>query len=485
MPPTRWLRAGKTVRVAVGCVALVLFGCEAVLGLGDLQERSDTDASTNGPDAGTPEGAADGGSDGGIFNNITDLAKWDVCDLTEITRDARNGFTGGTFDGRYLYLAPRSNQLLRLDTSMPGAFCTAAAWKAFRLVETTADGGRLAVGAYAGSIYDGSRYVYFVPSVGVSGALAHVSLRYDTQADFASPASWLGFDTSAHLGRLAHGFIGGVFDGHYVYFVPNGYTFPGSDPNGLVVRYDVNGPFQDSASWTSVNLVTLLTEAPTQFAGGLYQAPYVYFIPQYTQYVTRYDTRLPLDVATSWATYDITTGGGAAPPYGFAGGAVVGTQIYLAPFLNAQGSYAAYGTVFKHDTAALADGFTNSGSWQRFDTKALPARPGGFYGAVADGRWVYFAPDYRNAADAGPDGSTVTFPSGDLARFDTTGTFTLAESWQVFNISTVNAGATSFAGAIFDGTFVYFPPSGGGGTLMARFHARAAPAPPPFTPSFL
>jgi hypothetical protein len=484
--------------VVAACALVLLFGCEAVLGLGDLHERPD--ALGDNREAGSPldgggdtsplDGSLDASGDGALYNDLADRNSWDVCDLGLITKDATHGFTGGAFDGRFLYLAPMSNQMLRLDTTMvsaTGSLCNGPAWTPYKLVGTPADGGPILVSAYAGSVYDGQRYVYFVPSVGITGGLAHIALRYDTRGvgkdPFTSATSWVSFDTSAHIAH-AHGFIGGVFDGRYVYFVPNGDTYTAADdPNGVVVRYDTlaSGGFEDPLSWSDINLVTLLPEAPTQFAGGLYLAPYVYFIPQFTQYVTRYDTRLPFNVPTSWATYDVTTGA-VGSAYGYAGGAIVGTQLYFAPYQNAATTnYLPYSTVLSYDSTT--DDFTNSGAWTKFDTKPVPSRPSGFYGAVADGRFLYFAPDEKNIG--GPDGSTISVPSANMARFDTTGPFLDGGSWQSFNIESVTKGAIAFAGAIFDGTHVYFPPSGLGGSFMARFRARNAPQAPPFTPSFL
>jgi hypothetical protein len=96
--------------------------------------------------------------------------------------------------------------------------------------------------------------------------------------------------------------------------------------------------------------------------------------------------------------------------------------------------------------------------WEAFDLTLV--RPGakGFTGAVFDGRYVYFVPD---------DGGT----GGVVARYDTQAGFAEAASWATFDVASVNAGAVGFAGAAFDGRFVYLVPHATG--VVVRFDARA------------
>ena len=78
---------------------------------------------------------------------------------------------------------------------------------------------------FFGAVFDG-RYVYFVPQNSGpahpgrdTGHHGHV-LRYDTQGDFASPSSWSAYDASETSGLVTRGYYGAVFDGRYVFFVP-------------------------------------------------------------------------------------------------------------------------------------------------------------------------------------------------------------------------------------------------------------------------
>jgi hypothetical protein len=211
----------------------------------------------------------------------------------------------------------------------------------------------------------------------------------------------------------------------------------------------------------------------TGFAGGVFVKPYLYLVPSDTSEVARFDTSGAtgaFNAATAWTAYDVSQGG--TLPSGFTGGAVVGTDIFLAPNTNLLQSGAPYGTVYEYGTSTV---FGTRGSWPSFDTTQLPGTPEGFFGCAYDGRWVYFAPWLSQTS------GTPSF-SGVLARYDTTATFGLPGSWQSFDIATVNPNAVGFEGAVFDGTYVYFIP--GTNTTFARFLARTVPATAPFAASF-
>src|SRR5262249_37233638 len=86
-----------------------------------------------------------------------------------------------------------------------------------------------------GAVFDG-HYLYFVPNS--NGAADGLAVRYDTTAGFGSSASWQTFDVST-VEPLAKGFQGGAFDGRYVYFVP----YNNGAYDGVVARYDTQAPF--------------------------------------------------------------------------------------------------------------------------------------------------------------------------------------------------------------------------------------------------
>ncbi len=159
------------------------------------------------------------------------------------------GYTGGVFDGRYVYFAPYNNQggvfgqVLRYDTRK--SFKDSQSWDTF-------DPGSFGVGAdpdgYYGAMSDG-RFVYFVPYY--NGLTQHGEvLRFDTRGDFKDSRSWSAVDANAlGVGNAPRGFVGGVSDGRYLYFTP---YHNGAGYSAEVLRYDTTGP--DAAfrlSWSS------------------------------------------------------------------------------------------------------------------------------------------------------------------------------------------------------------------------------------------
>lgn len=126
------------------------------------------------------------------------------------------GYSGGVFDGRYLYFVPNfcvgeswHGRVLRFDTQKDLKDSTA--WEAFDAANTE---GLPTVG-FAGGAFDG-RFVYFVPR---NQRGRH--LRYDTTQSFKSKQAWQAFDASRVDGLTTEGFINAAFDGRFVYFVPH------------------------------------------------------------------------------------------------------------------------------------------------------------------------------------------------------------------------------------------------------------------------
>jgi hypothetical protein len=296
---------------------------------------------------------------------------------------------------------------------------------------------------YSGAVFDG-RYVYFVPYY--DGEYHGEVLRYDTTEDFTDLGSWAAYEPGANgVGSDPDGYVGGVFDGRYVYFAP---AENDTAPHGEVLRYDTELPFGQSSSWSAFDA----TVAPGVLAkggyrGAIFDGQYVYFVPYYdgTNYhseVLRYDTGLDFQNSASWATF------APLPDGGYWGGTFDGRYVYFAPYYN--GTAGCHGEVLRYDTTAPAS-FTDPAAWESFDVvlNGVGATPAGYRGAAYDGQYVYFAPYYNG-----------TEHHGEILRFDTGLTFASADSWKVFDARSMNVGhrAVGFTNAIFDGRYVYFVP---------------------------
>jgi hypothetical protein len=386
-----------------------------------------------------------------VCSDISDPSKWATFNVDTVNAGSV-GFFGSVFDGRYLYLVPfwygsfAHGIITRYDTE--AAFSSGASWVTFDI--STVNPG--AVG-FVGGAFDG-RHVYLVPSNnGVSG----IAARYDTQAGLSGAGSWETFDVSS-VNSEATGFTGAAFDGRYVYLVPT--------MNRIVARYDTQAAFSNGGSWAAFDVSTVNPGA-RGFQGAAFDGRYLYLVPyanvDLDGIVARYDTTAAFASSSSWATFDVSTVNPGAK--GFAGAAFDGRYLYLVPSNNVPS--VADGIVARYDTTAA---FASSSSWATFDVSTVNPSAKGFLGAAFDGRYLYLVPYW--------DGS---FVHGIITRYDTQAAFSSGASWVTFDISTVNAGAVGFAGAAFDGRYVYLArfdaPLGSHGTV-ARFDAKNPPSMP-------
>ncbi len=154
---------------------------------------------------------------------------------------------------------------------------------------------------------------------------------------------------------------------------------------------------------------------------------------------------------SKWSSFDVTSVNGVAK--GFAGAAFDGRNIYLVP--NNNGAFD--GVVARYDTTSS---FGTATSWSTFDVSLVNGGARGFFGAAFQADKLFLVPK-----DNG----------GVVARFDTKGSFTSSSMWSTFDATTIDGAAGGFVGAVSDGKYLYFVPSGNGynGTV-ARYDTSAA-----------
>jgi hypothetical protein len=456
------------------------------------------EAAADAPVVCQPLSAGDGATTYNALEQVTPadggVPTWSFFDSTSISGPT---FGGGTFDGTYVYFAGRGTSLTRYDPS--GSFTDPGSWIVYAPRQLSG----FSVG-FVGAVYDGSRYVYFIPSTGGTPSTpSSIVARYDTQAaGFNQPSSWGTFDTSvlsAEGGALTSGFFGAGFDGRYLYLVPRN----DGVPDGRVVRFDAllvdagaldagadahdaapevgvvseAGPAFDSGwpfeptLWTTFDL-TALDPTAAGFAGAVFDGRSVYLVPnvndafdaQVNGGTSGTVARLRADLdgggfadAASWSTFDLTHVNGLAT--NFMGGAFDGRYLYLAP----RGS----GIALRFDTTASQLGNPEAGApaWDTYDVTRVTPADGSvpeYAGTAYDGRFVYYVPTRS--------GTTL------VARYDTWSTFSADCAWSTIDLNQLgDAGpigaAGPFVGAVFDGQYVYLVPSGS--HTFARFYAKA------------
>ena len=298
----------------------------------------------------------------------------------------------------------------------------------------------------------------------------------DAQVPDATVTTWLPFNSSIKdeagaslftffdlttlgppIGNAALGFAGGAFDGTNIYLVASAAT-----DAGLMLQHPTSAPIE---TWTSFDFGTLgIPKEP--YTGATFDGRYVYYasrgigVPPSHAHALRYDTEADASFSqpAAWAAFDVDTAGDAGkPPQGFAGAVFDGRYVYFAPYNN--------GTVARYDTkppasdgglpeagsdagdAAVLNAFDTQSHWSAFDTSTLDNRSTSYNGAVFDGRFVYFVP-YNSVV---------------LERYDTTNkaNFGSPSAWSSYELDTLPNAPKQFAGAVYDGQYIYLVPHSG------------------------
>ncbi|UCD74630.1 MAG: hypothetical protein JSV91_12680 [Phycisphaerales bacterium] len=424
--------------LAVGAVGIIADGAPP----GSLPPAGREDCNFNGV-----EDDQDIASWGTAFDDVASWAAFDAGDHGVGTDP--DGYWGGVFDGRYVYFAPYNNgtiphgEVMRYDTQ--GDFAGAASWETF-------DAGAHGVGddpdAYAYAIFDG-RYVYFVP-FRQSGIAHGEVLRFDTNGPFGDTDSWAAFDPGDHgVGTDPDGYIGGAFDGRYIYFAPYD---NGTVHHSEVLRYDTTGVFEDVDSWATFDPRDYGVNDDYGYGDAIFDGRYVYFVPNCTHdtnhhgEVLRFDTTGDFFDPASWEAFDPGDHGVGYDPDGYHGAAFDGRYVYFVPGYREPGYW--HGEVLRYDTQG---DFGNTDSWATFDPGAAGVGydPEGYAGGFFDGRFVYFVPAQRDSG-----------PNDEFLRYDTQGSFADVAAWDAFRPRVYGVGdeGNGFCGAIYDGRYLYFSP---------------------------
>jgi hypothetical protein len=317
------------------------------------------------------------------------------------------GYYGGVFDGRYVYFVPRQldmeqyhSHLLRLDTQ--GCFADPDSWAAFDIGEAHSQ---------QSAAFDG-RYIYFCP--GFSGDPKKEDdycsrvIRFDTQADFHSQSSYMSVDVSQFLGPAAACFDGGAFDGRYIYFVPL--------YEGLAVRYDTQGTFDDPQAWQAYDV---RPHGYQLAVGAVFDGTWLYYCAYGHGTIVRFDTRCDFTDAASWESYD------ADPTQdlrttGFDGGFFDGRFVYFQPFFLHVGPGPRDNQFHSHYLRYdVARPFDEPASWQARDASTTDGLHSvGYNGGAFDGRYFYAAP-WQHGRKPGQTDEFITH--GIVLRCDTIG----------------------------------------------------------------
>ncbi|MFC1526659.1 LamG-like jellyroll fold domain-containing protein [Candidatus Latescibacterota bacterium] len=200
----------------------------------------------------------------------------------------------------------------------------------------------------------------------------------------------------------------------------------------------------------------------TGFFGAICDGRYVYFSPQCNGtgrhgLALRLDTHGELSDPASWISCDAESTD-SLDTRGYYGAVYDGRFVYYVPRTDGRTHHS---RVLRHDTG---HDFDDPRGWAAHDAGV----PISYQGAAFDGRYIYFAPGYHQ--DGGPSGLVLRYDTH--APFDSSASYTLHDA-----AGTSGLACTCYDGAIFDGRYVYFAPLEEEGAVLrldtsSDFHSR-------------
>jgi hypothetical protein len=143
------------------------------------------------------------------------------------------GYVGAISTPQNLYFVPDfvnyapHGTVLRYSIDPDYGFTDARSWATFDATQI-----HLMACGFRFGLYDGQRYIYFIPHVHT------FVLRHDTWGDFQDPEMWAVYDIG---GRC----YGGAILGQFAYFTPRDHQ--------IVMRLNLQGDFISSESWAALD----------------------------------------------------------------------------------------------------------------------------------------------------------------------------------------------------------------------------------------
>ncbi len=142
----------------------------------------------------------------------------------------------------------------------------------------------------------------------------------------------------------------------------------------------------------------------------------------------------------AWETIDLTTFNHRAR--GFVGAVLQGKYLYLVPYFDGNDRY---GQVARYNTTS---DLSDPDAWTWFDSAQIDPGSRGFFGALSDGRFIYFLPHCRGAGAY----------HGQISRYDTQGEFKDPKSWAICDTTRVHPDCRGFMGGVINDGYLYMPP---------------------------
>jgi hypothetical protein len=267
-----------------------------------------------------------------------------------------------------------------------------------------------AQGFGTGFLDDASTWAYFVPfrtDRGRGQEANDLAIRFDLTKRLSDRGAYQTFRLGSLPLRPPHlGWITGVHASGFAYFVPYGTPIPREPwhvPHGILLRYDTGKSFTDASAWQWQDLTQLHPRA-TGFQSVAFMSPWLYLVPYYpgNNLLVRYDVTKPFNDPASYETVELTRLNRNA--IGYTGAIVAGDYLVLVPWRKRVDT-----VNLRRQSASVAAAFdtrkplAEPASWSFLDlTRLHPEAKGYQFGWFDKNRFVHFVPTHNFATRRPP-----------------------------------------------------------------------------------
>ena len=365
-----------------------------------------------------------GGSDGQLLYTKGFTPAWDirydafntsdvaVFDLKTINTSCA-GYSDVVSDENFVYLCPT------LDSSQFVSYIINASINDLdsyqNMLLTSIDSHLTSLSAI---VYDNHRYIYFIPSDSTNA----YACRYDTSyKDITNVSAYVVFNVGT-VGIGCTAFGSGIFDGRYVYFLPNGI-------NNVGLQYDTRLPFDNTNSYATFDFSDIMDTVG--FSGSAYDGTYIYMSPynDISQHgtIVIYNVTSDFTNENSYQVFDLTTLNSVA--VGFRKCCVNDKYIH---FVSATNSL----TVVLDTTKNVE----SSDAYTLFDMQRVNVNFTMATSCVCIDKYIYYC-----------------FPGTYIARYNTLKT-SIDTAWDYVDLSVFSVNCCGFVSMFCDGFHIYCAP---------------------------
>jgi hypothetical protein len=225
------------------------------------------------------------------------------------------------------------------------------------------------------------------------------------------------------------------------------------DPLGVLLGYHTNQDFFAVESYEAIDLTSLIDPAAEGFAGAFIDdaGTWLYLVPfrkdigsgiEPNGLAIRFNLGGELSDPSAYEAFDVTTLPSPPPRIGWATGAFIDGFAYYLPVVEAHDTYIPHGYLLRYDTTKA---FDDPIAWEWYNlVENVHHSAWGFQSNAVKYPWLYLIP-------FGVGNSVIV-------RYDVSRPFNDSDSYEAFDIATLNTEAKGFTGGVVVGDYLVLIP---------------------------